>query len=152
MIRFATLHNMGRWDTRRQQRDWQYILKYFDPLDPTESLTAEYVGSKLKPDIPEDTCLIQETDQQLFDWTKANAPTQAWILTEQFMWNAGAWYVWIDTWNDAGFLDRQVFGEPINHRKLLLFCFWHRHRVSWNKKLFLECQPNIMQRTGRWGR
>jgi hypothetical protein len=153
MIRYVTLHQTGsvrRWNASARRHDMnpsKYTLKYFDPADPLENLTAEFVESKEKPVIPPEECLIKIEDAQLYDWTLRNATPDMRAAVEALMLgNVEDLYPFIDMWSDLGFMDCEVFGEPMDHRKLLLFLFWERRKIGFNKRLFKECYPPFKPR------
>lgn len=142
MIRFATLHSVGRVG-----RSWQYILKYFDPVDPLDPLIAEYVGSATKPDIPEDTCLVEMEDGRFHEWVLSNATYDIRSAVSACYWN-GDYHIFMDMWSDIIGPDAQVCGQPFNVYKALLFLLWEQRGIGFDKRIFLECQPNYMQRRG----
>lgn len=138
MIEYVTRHDLGR-KTYGLPR---YILKYFDPFNPTCHLTARYVATENKNNIPAQACLIREKDQQLFDWTRPQLTVDMRAVCREVMFDPRSFYLWEDMWNDIGFTDLpQIFGDQIDHRKLLLFAFWHSYNLGWDKRLFKECYP-----------
>lgn len=153
MIQFATLHKTGstrRWDRTIRAHTTnpnKYTLKYFDPADPLESLTSEFIESKTKPDIHPETCLVEIEDAQLYEWAVRNATSNMWASCETFILaNTDEIAPFVDMWGDAGFYEVQVFGKPLDHRKLLLFLFWKQRGIGFNRRLFLECFPPFKPR------
>lgn len=138
MIRFATVHDLGRnrSSNSRNPRPWRHILKYFDPWMPLDPHSAEYVQWQRKPKIEElvETCLIEEKDVDLFHETPVRATSDMKCAVTGFMFEDREWYIWEDMCNDAGYLDCDV-----DKRKLVLFLFWHQKGIMWDRRLFLEC-------------
>lgn len=154
MIRFATLHDLGMPRLPRNGRGHRghthrYILKYFDPWMPLDETVSEFKYWQRKPTSEElvETCLVESEDHPLYEWTRRNAPMDIQgMVPTLILGNLDELFPFIDMWNDAGFLDAQVYGKPLDHRKLLLFLFWQQKGIFWDKRLFLQCNPPFTPR------
>jgi len=146
MIRYATLHYFGFGRPRSSfRRNFTHVLKYFDPCEPLERYSAEYVGYTSEPKIKDDTVLIKAEDGLLYEWTKRHLTSDMITAVQGIMFNSDDIGIWRDLWSDAGFYEVQVYGELINHEKLLLFAFWHVRGIPWTRKLFMECFPTSIR-------
>jgi hypothetical protein len=143
MIQYHTIHNLGaraidpRRARGRGRRPNVWVRKYFDPWLPHDHLLQERELLS-SPERNDET--VGPEHKELFDL----------ITPEQhFTENVCMWAEKVM----SGLLPWDVFGDicddvylPRDPKRIALFVFWKQRRISWNAKLFLECQwPSLIE-------